>query len=676
MSSSVTLEIDHDGIALISCPGNGMAGLGTDTVFALRKAFEPVFDDPAIAGAVIAAGADGFVGGLDLAWLDRVAGDDDGNELRDMVDVFVELLHRIETSGRPIAAALPGSALGPDLDLAIACHHRCAADGPDGRYGFTDIRFGLPPIGGGTIRSKRIMGIDKARSLLLSGAELTARQAHDSGLLTRLTAQPKVVESARRWVIGEAARRAQKPAHHAIVGLLAGRPDKGELRSTAGQFVEVAKTPVSRAMVRTLGLGVAKADGLSRRSPAVPRRDVVKVGVIGAGLMGGGIALVAARAGLDVVLLDIDDKTVAAGMERVRAFEKRRVSSNGADSSTIAETLQRIKPTADYGALTGAGIVIEAVFEDRAVKAEATRRAEAAMDVDTIFATNTSTLPIHSLAKASCRPERFVGLHFFSPVPSMPLLEIIRGRLTSDQTLAGAMDFAQQIGKTPIIVNDSRGFYTTRVVMAYQAEAYDMLTEGVLPELIEEAGRAAGMPVPPLVLSDAVGLDLVHQINVQARRDLGDAHALSPGQILVGQLVEDYGRMGRKTAKGFYDYAETGRRGDFWPRLANVAADGRCRDAPITDLKDRLLAAQAVETARCFEEGVITDPSEADVGAVLGWGFAPWTGGPLSYIDMLGVSKFVTRCDALVDHYGGTRLRAPDLLRRLAAENRAIHTAR
>lgn len=361
-------------------------------------------------------------------------------------------------------------------------------------------------------------------------------------------------------------------------------------------------------------------------------------------------------------------------MQRLRQQEACAIAAGRVDAELSRAAIERIRPTGDYGDLRDVDIVVEAVFEDRAVKAEATRRAEAAIAPAVVFATNTSTLPIHGLAEASARPEQFIGLHFFSPVPRMPLLEIIRGARTSDETLAIAMDFAQLIGKTPIVVNDARGFYTTRVVMSYQAEAFDMLAEGVAPALVEEAGVASGMPVPPLALSDAVALDLIHQINVQARRDLGEAYEQSPGYELVARMVETMGRTGKKVGKGFYDYDERGGK-QLWSGLYQAASGGQERQATVEDLRDRLLSVQALETVRALEEGVISDPSEADVGAVLGWGFAPWTGGPLSYIDMQGVARFVARCDELVDRYGGKRLRPTRSLREIASRGGTVYEA-
>jgi len=405
-----------------------------------------------------------------------------------------------------------------------------------------------------------------------------------------------------------------------------------------------------------------------------PTRTFQRVGVLGAGLMGSGIALVCARAGMQVVMVDTSEAAAQRGRDALAKQEASGVAAGRLDASESQATLARIRTSARYDDLDGVDIVVEAVFEDRGIKAAATRQAEAAAGPGALFATNTSTLPITGLAEASQRPQRFIGLHFFSPVPRMPLLEIIRGRQTSDETLAHAMDFARAIGKTPIVVNDARGFYTTRVVMAYQAEAFDMLAEGADPAIIEAGGAGAGMPVPPLALSDAVALDLIHQINLQAARDLGDAYTFTAGYAMVGRLVEQEGRTGKKTGRGFYDYSADGSK-RFWPELRSFAGAGPQVGMPIADARDRLLAAQALETVRCLAEGVISDPSQCDVGAILGWGFAPWTGGPLSWIDRMGVAACVARCDELAARYGSKRLEPPHALRAVAALGGTIYAA-
>jgi 3-hydroxyacyl-CoA dehydrogenase/enoyl-CoA hydratase/3-hydroxybutyryl-CoA epimerase len=630
----------------------------------------------AIKGAVLTGIGNAFVGGLDLAWLLDAASPERGE-----ADLLAEILRlnavlsRIDTSAKPFIAAINGDARGAALELALACHRRIAITGQNLQFGFTDVRLGLPLVAGGALRLVRMVGTSQAAALLENGQLVSAIAAHKAGLVDELVPADQLLGGARRWVLLSAAQRTQHPAKTAIKAVLAedqGVPMDAALRAAANRFVEVVRGPVARQMTRTLGLSVARANDLARRPPGFARRSFRKVGVLGAGLMGGGIALAAARAGLDVVLLDVSQAAAERGLAKLRQQEEAAIAAGRIDRQAGEAALARIVATDSYEALRDVDLVVEAVFEDRAVKAEATRRAEAAIGAEAVFATNTSTLPISGLAQASARPAQFIGLHFFSPVPRMPLLEIIRGNITSDATLAIAMDFAQAIGKTPIVVNDARGFYTTRVVMAYQAEAFDMLAQGVAPDLVELAGSASGMPVPPLALSDAVALDLIHQINLQAARDLGDAYQLTPGYAMVGRLVEELGRNGKKAGKGFYDYREDGSK-QLWPGLHGMAAEGAVQLASVEDLRDRLLMAQALETVRCLEEGVITDPSEADVGALLGWGFAPWTGGPLSYIDAQGPSAFVARCDELAERYSSKRLRPPEALRRIAADGGTIY---
>jgi len=459
----------------------------------------------------------------------------------------------------------------------LACHRRIAIAGENFQLGFTDVRLGLPPTAGGALRLTRTIGASQAAALLENGQALSAVAAHKAGLVDELVSADQLPGSARRWVLLSAAQRTQHPVKSAIKAMLAedhGVPMDTALRAAATRFVEVARGPVARRMTRTMGLSMARANDLTRRPPGFAKRTFRKVGVLGAGLMGSGIALVAARAGLDVVLLDVTQAAAERGLAKLKQQEEAAMAAGRVDQQVGDAALARIAATGSYEALRDVDLVVEAVFEDRAVKAQATRRAEAAISRQAVFATNTSTLPISGLAQASVRPAQFIGLHFFSPVPRMPLLEIIRGKITSDETLAAAMDFAQAIGKTPILVNDARGFYTTRVVMAYQAESFDMLAQGVAPDLVELAGAASGMPVPPLALSDAVALDLIHQINLQAAGDLGEAYQQTPGYAMVGRLVEELGRNGKKAGKGFYDYREDGSR-QLWRCAESLRMEAR-----------------------------------------------------------------------------------------------------
>jgi 3-hydroxyacyl-CoA dehydrogenase/enoyl-CoA hydratase/3-hydroxybutyryl-CoA epimerase len=669
MAATVNCDRDADGVAVLRCPG---AAFTPDVWEALGARIEACLADPGIAGVVLAPTGEGGFGELDLQWLHGAARGP-REALQAVVDRAAALAARIDASRKPFAAAITGDARGVALELALACHCRIGAQGAGYTVGFTDMCYGLPPMLGTSPRLSARIGREAAEKLLRDATALTPSAALKAGLVDELVPAASVVAAASRWVVLAAAQRSQKPAETAIAAAASPIPDVA-FQAAAREFVDVARGPVAQDMVRTLGLSVAAANRLTSRPAGFATRVFKRVGVLGAGLMGSGIALVCARAGMDVVMLDMSQESAQRGLDALAKQEASGVAAGRLDAAESKATLARIRPTSNYEDLDGVDIVVEAVFEDREVKAKATRQAEAVAGPRALFATNTSTLPITGLAQASQRPAQFIGLHFFSPVPRMPLLEIIRGRDTSDETLAHAMDFARAIGKTPIVVNDARGFYTTRVVMAYQAEAFDMLAQGADPDVIEAGGVASGMPVPPLALSDAVALDLIHQINLQAARDLGAAYEFTPGYAMVGRMVEQEGRKGKKMGAGFYDYAPDGRKA-FWPRLREFATAGARTEMSVADARDRLLAAQALETVRCLEEGVITDPSQCDVGAILGWGFAPWTGGPLSWIDRMDVQACVARCDTLAQRYGSARLKPPAALRRLAERGTSVYAA-
>jgi 3-hydroxyacyl-CoA dehydrogenase/enoyl-CoA hydratase/3-hydroxybutyryl-CoA epimerase len=689
MIAPIEVQVGHDAVAVI---GWSSVALNPQTIAGFAEVIDRLVADQAIRGVVVTGRGGSFVPGLDLQWLiGAAAPGGTGGDLMRAVSQLNMVLRKIESADRPFVAALNGSVCGVGFELALACRRRIASSDGGIQVGMTDLRLGLPPAAGGAWRLAKLIGGPAAQALLLAAQPVTPAQALKRGLVDGLARGADLIDTARRCIlqgplplpdksgdlVPPVTTPINQPAPRAVHETLRdslGMDSDAVLELAARRFVDIARGSVARNMVRTLGVSLAKANDLTRRPNGYPKRSFRKAGVLGAGLMGGGIALVCARAGLDVTLLDVSKEAAQFGLERLRRQEEAAIASGRADADTVGATLQRIVPAGDYAALDDVDIVVEAVFEDRTVKAEATRWAEAEMPTTIVFATNTSTLPITGLAAVSQRPEQFIGLHFFSPVPRMPLLEIIRGKRTSDETLAFSMDFAQAIGKTPIIVNDSRGFYTTRVVMAYQAEAFDMLAQGIAAELIEKGGEAAGMPVPPLSLSDAVGLDLIHQINVQTRKDIGETYRQGAGYDLIGRLVEQMGRAGKKSGKGFYDYGDRGER-QLWPGLAR-ATGGKVMASTLEDVRDRLLAAQALEAVRALEEGVITDPSEADVGAILGWGFAPWTGGPLAYIDTQGTAPFVAGCDVLADRYGGERLRPPRSLRLIASRGGNLYDAK
>jgi 3-hydroxyacyl-CoA dehydrogenase/enoyl-CoA hydratase/3-hydroxybutyryl-CoA epimerase len=670
VAAKVECTRNADGVAILRASG---APFGPALLDALEASLDECLAHDRTIGVVLASGEHAFTGGLDLAWLHE-AQRGPRARLEDFVGRAAGVAARIDASRKPFAAAIAGDAHGIGLELALACHRRIGAQRAGYTLGFTDLRFGLAPMLGTAPRLAARIGREAALKLLGDATALTPSAALKAGLLDALLPPDMLVEEAARWVALAAARRAQKPAETAIAESVAPRLDDSSAAASR-VCIDVARGPVAQDMVRTLGLSVAAANRLASRPPSIETRRFERVGVLGAGLMGSGIALVCARAGMQVTMIDTSIEAARRGLDALAKQEGSGVASGRLDAAESQATLARIRASARYEDLDGVDVVVEAVFEDRAVKATATKQAESAAGARALFATNTSTLPITGLAEASARPAQFIGLHFFSPVPRMPLLEIIRGRQTSDATLAHAMDFARAIGKTPIVVNDARGFYTTRVVMAYQAEAFDMLAQGADPEVIEAGGVASGMPVPPLALSDAVALDLIHQINLQAARDLGDAYVFTRGYEMVGRMVEQEGRKGKKTGHCFYDYAGDGSK-TLWPKLRAFASGGRAVEMSVADARDRLLAAQALETVRCLEEGVISDPSQCDVGAILGWGFAPWTGGPLSWIDRMGVAACVARCEDLSHRHGSARLQPPRSLRELAARGLSVYAAK
>ena len=442
------------------------------------------------------------------------------------------------------------------------------------------------------------------------------------------------------------------------------------LRVETKYLMTLARGPVSRAMIRTLFVSKSKAEKGLHRPAGVPPFRSRKLGMIGAGMMGGGIALVAAQLGVEVVLIDRDQ----AAAERGKAYAEKALGKQVERGRMAADErdaiLARIRPTADYELLRDADMVVEAVFEDRAVKAEVTRKLDAVLPEDCVLATNTSALPITLLAQATTRPANFIGLHFFSPADRMPLVEVIRGKATSDATLAQALDFVGQLRKTPIVVNDARGFYTSRFIGAFVDDSIGMLAEGISPALIENCARQAGMPVGPLAITDELSIELsVHAGESQAK-EFPDSYR--PGRsVPVLRRLFELGRMGRKIGKGFYDYGESGK--TLWPGLADLYPPATVQPDP-HDLKQRILYVQAVEAARAMEEGVLLSPADGDLGSILGVGYPAYTGGPFCFIDGVGVPAFVAEADRLGDLFG-EHLRPPQLLRDMAAHGKTFYGA-
>ncbi|HEY6868921.1 MAG TPA: 3-hydroxyacyl-CoA dehydrogenase NAD-binding domain-containing protein [Novosphingobium sp.] len=717
-------ELDADGIALITfdMAGRKVNTLSTQTLAEFAELVERVRTDDSIRGVVIASAKPGnFCAGGDLEDISTVAGPGEpGREAETLAAAVarmtrdIGLFRGIETCGKPVACAIEGAALGGGAELAMACHHRVAADAPATVLGLPEGGLGLLPGGGGTQRLPRLVGIAASLPILLQGARKTAAEALKMGWVNQVVPAGEAIAAARRWVIelGDpvqpwdkrgfqlpgggpyvqansealavaAAMSRQRffgnyPAQENILSAVyegTQVPFDTGLRIEMREFIKTVRTPQALAMIRTLFLSPHEIRSGANRPAGYPVRSFRKATVLGAGLMGGGIACVQAQAGIDTILIDATQEAAERGKAYTARYLDKAVSRGKLAREQADAILARITPTTDYALVEGSDIVVEAVFEDREVKAQVTRLAEARLAPGAIMATNTSTLPITGLAAASVRPADFIGLHFFSPVERMDLVEVIRGEKTSDEALAAAFDYVAAIRKTPIVVRDSRGFYTSRTITRYLDEPCEMLLEGIAPAIIENIGLMTGMPVGPFTLPDAIGLELPLHVLEQTKRDLGNAYQPTAADTVLRFLVETHGRHGRRNGKGFHDYSADGKEKTLWPGLSELAPPTLTDafDPAVKDeLKRRILYRMALEAAKCMEEGVVTDPREADVGAILGFSFPSWTGGPISLIEQVGLARFVAECDSLADRYG-ERFRPCQMLRTMAAKGRSFY---
>lgn len=718
-------DLDADGVLSIvwDMPGRSMNVLTEDAIRELASLVERVASDEAVKGAVISSGKPGsFSGGADLTMLEglarlyatEMAKNGEAAAAKALFDGSRQLsllYRRIETCGKPWVAAINGVCLGGAFELALACHWRIASNDPSTRVGLPEVKVGLFPGAGGTQRVARLLPPGDALQMLMKGEQIRPDKARGMRLVDEVAPKDEMLAKAKAWIVngGKAVkpwdekgfklpggpvwskpgfmtfppanaiyRRETQDNYPAIRAMLQSvfdglqLPMDLALTVESRQFAKVLRSPEAAAMIRTLFVSMQELNKGARRPKSVPETKLTKVGVVGAGFMGAGVAYVTAQAGIEVILVDRDQDAADKGKAFAEKLISGQVVKGRATGAQRDALLSKITPTADYGALAGCDLVVEAVFEDPKVKAEVIAKVEAAIGPDAIFASNTSTLPISGLAKASSRPDQFVGIHFFSPVEKMLLVEVIVGEKTGDKALAVALDYVRAIKKTPIVVRDSRGFYANRCVIAYMLEGHLMLSEGVPVAMIENVAKQAGMPVGPLSLNDEVALDLGLKIIDATRAQLGD-EAVNPAQEkLLRALVETHGRLGRKNRKGFYDYPETGKK-SLWPGLADLQdkkLDPETLD--VTELRHRLLVAQALEAARTVEEGVVTDMREADVGAILGFGFAPYTGDPLSWIDGMGAKRFVKLAAALAEIHG-PRFRPNKLLLDLAEKGETFY---
>ena len=712
-SESIGILVDAQGIAVltIDMPDRSMNVITPAFTAELAVAVDRIVSDAAIKGVIITSGKPAFIAGADLMDIVNIYGNGaSGLEVMQDISRYAAILRKLETSGKPIAAAINGTALGGGLELCLACHFRVLSSDPKAVVGLPEVQVGLLPGAGGTQRLPRLIGIQPALELMTQGTHVEPEKARALGIVHALAPVAELLNVARRWLTEAAdpvqpwdkkgfrwpggagalhpgaqqtftagsAMIADKTQHNypAPIAILSAVyegsivPFDTGLKIEARYFVSLLMNPVYRNMTRTLFINKGAADKLARRPAGIAKSRVTRLGMLGAGMMGAGIAFVSARAGMDVVLLDGTREAADKGKDYSRSLLQKRVDQGRMAASEMAAILARIHPTMDYADLKGCELVIEAVFESREIKADVTRKTEAVIAETAVFASNTSTLPISGLAEASQRPASFIGLHFFSPVDKMPLVEVILGRKTAPETIARALDYVQQIRKTPIVVNDSRGFYTSRVFMTYANEGMALLQEGVVPALIENAGKQAGMPVGPLAVHDEVSLELSAKIHKQTQADLGDKYT-GPSAIAVAlKFANELDRKGKKFGKGFYEYPKDGRK-FLWPGIAGVYPPA-AKQPDVEEVKKRLLYAQAVETVRCLDEGVVTEPADADIGSILGWGYPAWTGGTLSFIETVGLKAFVAECDRLAAAYG-PRFKVPDSLRARAAKNELFY---
>ncbi|MCR4541065.1 3-hydroxyacyl-CoA dehydrogenase NAD-binding domain-containing protein [Pseudomonas sp. 18.1.10] len=710
MTQAIRYEKGQDRIVVLTLdmPGqsaNTMNGAYREAMAATVERLEAEKDT--LAGVVITSAKKTFFAGGDLNELIKV----DKAHAKDFYDgvrLLKAQLRRLETLGKPVVAAINGAALGGGWEICLACHYRVALDDKSVQLGLPEVTLGLLPGGGGVVRMVRMLGLEKALPYLLEGKKVRPQQALLAGLIDELAAdRDELLAKSRAWILANPEARQPwdnkgyqipggTPSNPKVAQMLAIAPsilrsktqgcfpapekilcaavegaqvdfDTAHLIETR-YFTELVTGQVAKNMIGTFWFQLNEINAGSSRPQGFAPYVTRKVGVLGAGMMGAGIAYVSASAGVEVVLKDINLAAAEKGKAHSAALLDKKVSRGQLTAEQRETVLARIHPTAADADLAGCDLVIEAVFEDRALKAQVSAAAQRVVGADAVIASNTSTLPISGLATAVPDQGKFIGLHFFSPVDKMPLVEIIKGSHTSDETLARGFDFVLQIKKTPIVVNDSRGFFTSRVFGTFTNEGIAMLGEGVAAPMIETEARKAGMPVGPLAVSDEVSLSLMSHIRQQTAKDLqaeGRAVPTHPATLVIDLLVNEYKRKGKAAGGGFYDYPAGGQK-QLWPELkSRFERPGQRISAQ--DVRDRLLFIQAIETVRCVEEGVLMSMADANVGSIFGIGFAAWSGGALQFINQYGLNDFVARARYLAEQYG-ERFTPPALLLEKAAQ--------
>tara|TARA_R110002096_G_scaffold180997_1_gene358324 strand:+ start:19787 stop:21937 length:2151 start_codon:yes stop_codon:yes gene_type:complete len=703
---AIRYELGSDQILTLTIDMPGQSANTMNMAFreALNETVNKVQGDlENIRGIIITSAKKTFFAGGDLKELHKVTRDD-AEAFEGMVNGLKAQMRALETCGKPVVAAINGTALGGGFEIALACHHRIVLDNNSIQLGLPEVTLGLLPGGGGTQRLPRMIGLEAAFPLLMEGKKLRPSAALKAGIIDELAVSPEdMIAKARAFI--DANPKCQQPwdkkgfklpggaPHHpAMAQKLAIAPamlkqktkgcypaperimaaavegaqvgfDNGSLIETR-YFAELVIGQVAKNMTGTFWFQLNDINAGGSRPEGVEKESFKKVGVLGAGMMGAGIAYSTANRGIEVVLKDISLESAEKGKSYSENLLAKQVSRGRMTEEEKVQILGRIKASDSAADLEGCDLVIEAVFEDSELKAKVTAEAEPKLVNNGIFASNTSTIPITQLAEASAKPENFIGLHFFSPVDKMMLVEIIVGEKTSDETLARAFDYVQQIGKIPVVVNDSRGFFTSRVFGTFVNEGISMLGEGIHPSSIENAGLLAGMPVGPLSISDEVSMTLMQHIRSQSKKDMeaaGGTWKPHPAEAIIDQMVNDHGRKGKAAGAGFYEYPAKGKK-YLWPELETLYVDSEeARKAKLRELKDRILFIQAIETVRCLEEGVLRTVEDANIGSIFGIGYAPWTGGAIQFINQYGVRTFAERARELTAAYG-ERFAPPALL--------------
>ncbi|CDZ30949.1 3-hydroxyacyl-CoA dehydrogenase [Neorhizobium galegae bv. officinalis] len=718
-----TVETDADGIALVTwdMPDKSMNVFTMEVMDEIEAIVDATVADAAVKGVVFTSGKSSFSGGADLTMIksmfsmlaEEQAKDPAtaAQKLFDAAGRMSWLWRKVETNGKPWVSAINGTCMGGAFELSLACHGRVAANSKSVKIALPEVKVGIFPGAGGTQRVPRLANAQDALQMMTTGTSLTAQRAKAMGLVHQVVEPAELINAAKQMIkdglkpvapwdekgfkvpgggIWTPAAAQLWPAAPAILrresagnypGALAilkcvyeglQLPFDTGLKVEQRYFTEILRTTEAFSMIRSLFVSMQELGKGARRPAGVPKTEFSKIGVVGAGFMGASIAYVTAAAGIPVTLIDRDQEAADKGKAHSEKLVADQVGKGRMTKEEGEKLLSLITPTPDYQALSDASLVVEAVFEDRAVKKAVIEAVEAVIPQTTIFASNTSTLPITGLAENSKRSDQFIGVHFFSPVEKMMLTEVILGEKSGDKALAVALDFVAAIKKTPIVVNDTRGFYVNRCVFRYINEAYDMLIEGVPAAMIENAAKMAGMPVGPLSLNDEVAVDLSQKIMKASIADLGPNAVKPEHMALVDQLVDVFDRRGRKNLKGFYEYPAKPAKKFLWPELKTLYPQKRANEVDVAVLKQRLLVTIALEAARTVEEGIVTDPREADVGSILGFGFAPYTGGTLSYIDGMGVKTFVALCEKLAASYG-PHFKPTPLLKDMAAKDETFY---